>query len=110
MASATEWKVNQGIGFLADVITRSVLDLERIIRLVTNTDLRDTLRDKLQKVIDRMYTGVHESSQLLPHVLESASRVFDEPHQESATSGVAAGATAEYGMAFSLLLVSTQPH
>jgi hypothetical protein len=62
-----EWRQYQGAGFLADVVAKSVLELERI--LPGNT----THASELQCVIDRLYSGVRESRALRPGLLTYAN-------------------------------------
>jgi hypothetical protein len=45
----------------------------------------------LQRVKDRLYSGVRECKLMLPHMFTIASRTFDEPeHTDSAPSGATA--------------------
>jgi hypothetical protein len=98
-----QWRLTQGVGFVAGVLATSVFELEEA-RLPTNDRLSmeerelrfNAICDGLQRVKDRLYSGVRECKLMLPHMLTIASRTFDEPGDtDSAPSNATSNATVE---------------
>jgi hypothetical protein len=64
--SAAQWRLTQGVGFLASVVARCAYLLE-------NASLEQQGRQALQL----LHQGVEEAAALLPYVQQSAENIFD---------------------------------
>jgi hypothetical protein len=75
-----DWRVYQGVGYLADIVAHVVLILEA----VKAASLPNASgQDNLQAAITLLYMGVAEGRALMPHMTAYAARVFEGSDADS---------------------------
>jgi hypothetical protein len=97
MDAASQWRVYQGVGLFAQVVTQAVLSLERCVH-----DGEDNVPNRdhvIKSVIEQLYGGVSEARQLLPHMLQYADAMFEGSDRPSGdqTSNRHGATPSQYG-------------